>query len=264
MGNRAGVVDTNAGRTNPKPTTVVGMATDKYDPIDPAYTGDLIEPDDPVLLPALADEDAIRIVPVKRSNRADWYVNEPGVFPGVSDSAVVARPDIVSGLRAFFSAMDEEIDRYEDQPVATAAALARIETLLADMRYLRDRLQRATAASMHDQRIRKLTVSEVVSVEASSQIERRDWQHAPLLRELVTRLIGPQLARVDDGEILSAEWVANVLLGYFRPEWRLTALRDGAGLDPDDYCTIARDEAGKIAKTPTVRIVDNRIRSRKP
>lgn len=226
----------------------------------------LIPDDDPVLVPAVitephelapADKYTIKVTPLKgRSRRADWQVASS------PPSTAIDQPDFVVELRRFFAAMDGEVDRYKHDPIATASALVRLEALLADVRYLRDRLKATTADSLDALQVRRLTIDSVCTVEASSEIKRSNWQHAKLLALALERCYGGSLLNGDTGEYIDRDEMAAALLAYFTPEWRLTALRDD-GIEPDDYCDIDRDERNRIVKTPTVRIVDNRIRGHK-
>jgi len=63
----------------------------------------------------------------------------------------------------------------------------------------------------------------------------------------------------DAGLVNHPNDVADLLLECARPEWRLTPLRE-RGLDPDAYCKVEQDEAGKTVRTPSVRMVDNLVR----
>lgn len=247
------------------------MATDKYDPADPAYVGDLIEDgviedDDPVLgheiqlasdvdVP-LAGYDIARTKLRGKSVREDWLVASP------PPSSAVEHGDFVARLRWFFAEMEREVDRYRHDPIATASALARVEALLTDVRYVRDRLKSTTAESMDRERVRKLTVSGVVQVEASSEIKRSNWQHAKLLTLILDALCCQFVGRAT-GEVIGPDVVASMVLDFLTPEWRLTALRQIAGIEPNDYCDIDRDEQGAIVKTPTVQIKDNRVKGQR-
>lgn len=221
---------------------------------DPDNLPALIADDDPVLDVALEDSYTIERTKLRgKSDRADWLV------PTAPPPTAIEAPDFVDGLRRFFGAMESEVDRYAGDPIATASALARIEALLGDVRYLRDRLKATTAASMGRERIRKLTVQGVVQVEASSEINRTNWLHHRLM---IAALQALDVRHLDgSGAFVSDDTMAEWLLGFFRPEWRLTELR-AAGIEPDDYCDIDRDQDGKIVRTPTVQIKDNRVKGR--
>lgn len=165
--------------------------------------------------------------------------------------------DVVENLRRFFMAVDQEATRYKNDPITNVQALAKIEALLADLRLLRNTVHRFVARAMQVQRIRVLTVEHVATVEASTEAKRTDWQHEKLLADIFTAL--QVRALTADGEVLPAESLAQLVLIFMRPEWRLTPLRDN-GLDPDAYCTVERDDDGKPVRTPTLRIVSNRYR----
>lgn len=246
------------------------MATHKYDPADPAYVGDLvadgvIEDDDPVLgheIQLAADVEPIGVAGYDiavtklrgKSRREDWLVASP------PPSSAVEQADLIARLRWFFAEMEQEVERYRDDPIATASALARVEALLTDVRYVRDRLKSTTAESMDRTGIRKLTVSGVVQVEASSEIKRTDWQHAKLLTALLA-VTGWHYVDAD-GVVAPPDVLAASLLAFFTPEWRLTAMRE-LNIEPNDYCQIDRDDHGAIVKTPTVQIKDNRVKGQR-
>lgn len=226
--------------------------------------------------PAVPEHDSVQaaalryradVTPLKSGGRSDWIVPNDGAnLP----TPIEAR-DFVTALRRFFAEMDAEIDRLADDPVATAQALARMETLLGDMRYVRDRLRDVTAASMNAGKVRRLTVQGVVQVEASSTYDRTDWQDEALLVRLLRTVVDPAydladgdvvLAVVRTGETIGVRELAAWLMPFFRLDWRLTPLRD-AGIDPDDYSTVERDDAGKYVRRPTVKVNDNRTKGQR-
>lgn len=176
--------------------------------------------------------------------------------------SIVEGPTFLDQMRVLFMALDVEADKYADDPVATGRALAHMDALLADIRYARDRLQTMTAEGLAKQRVRRLVIEGVIEVEGGSEAKRTDWKDAKLLTA-VMQSIGLRVMSVWSGEWLELDVAAAQLLGVFRAEWRLTALRS-MGLDPDDYSTLQRDdETGQPIRTPTVRIVDNRVRRRR-
>lgn len=215
----------------------------------PAIPDDPLGPGDDL---ALFDRYPVAVRKLRGGVRVDVIVAEASPTPAIE------APDFVARMRWFFAEMDAEIDRHVNDPIATAQALARVEALLADVRYVRDRLHQVTAEGLRAMAIRRLTVTEVTTVEASNTYERTAWQHAALLTAML-RWWDIRVIDVATGEYVPADQVAEVMLNWFRPDWKLTAIRD-ADLDPDDYCTVARDDDGKPMKTPTVRIVDNRVR----
>jgi hypothetical protein len=58
---------------------------------------------------------------------------------------------------------------------------------------------------------------------------------------------------------MTAEESAALLLEMFRPEWKLTPLKE-MGLDPDEFCQVETDDDGKPVRTPSLRMVDNVVR----
>lgn len=173
--------------------------------------------------------------------------------------SIVEAPSFVEQMRQFFMAIDVEADKYAGDPEATGRALAHMDALLADLRYARDRLQTLTAEGLHTARIRRLVIEGVIELEASSEAKRSDWQDVKLLAD-VLRSMGLRVISTWTGEWLELDVAAAKVLEAFRAEWRLTAIR-GLGLDPDDYSTLpVDDETGRPIRTPTVRIVDNRVR----
>ena len=203
---------------------------------------------------ALFDRYDVDVRPLRTGRRVDVVVRQSTPTPSIE------APDFVARLRQFFADMDSEVDRHVHDPIATAQALARIEALLADVRYLRDRLTKVTAESLKAMEIRRLTVSEVTTVEASNETKRSEWQHEKLLTRLLEQhgfkrgVVSP-----DTGERMDLVDLVALLLGWFRPEWRLTGVRESL-VDPDDYCTVERDDDGKPVKTASIRIVDNLVR----
>lgn len=192
-----------------------------------------------------------RVTPLRSGGRRDVEV----LSPDPDAPAAFAQTDVLGALRTFFAALDAEAEQHRGDPVATAQALARLEALLADVRTVRDSLRDMTAQALVASAIRRLTVGGIVTVEASTEVKRTDWQHEALLGALLARR---DLALLDHrtGELLEGAEAAAEVLQWLRPEWRLTAVRD-AGLEPDDYCTVATDDDGAPLRSPSVRIVDN-------
>ena len=195
-----------------------------------------------------------RVTPLKTGGRRDIEVTQTD--PALP--AAFGQTDILAALRRFFDALDAEADRHADDPVATAQALARMEALLADVRYVRDRLKTLTASALQAERIRRLTVSDIVTVEGTTEVKRSGWEHTRLL---TTVLVGQahRLINVESGEVMTAEESAALLLEMFRPEWKLTPLKE-MGLDPDEFCQVETDDDGKPVRTPSLRMVDNVVR----
>lgn len=212
-----------------------------------------MEPSDTLPVPAIVDRYAIERTPLRgRSKREDWHVTT------TPPSTAVEAPDLIARLRAFFGEMDAQIDQYRDDPIATAGALARLEALLADVRYVRDRLRDSTAEAMNTQQVRRLTIEHVTTVEASASIDRTNWQHLPLLTAVLSQL-APTFINTLTGENHTPGDLADWVLTYCTPTWKLTPLRD-SGIDPDKYCDAKRDDNGRTIAEPTVRIVTNEIR----
>lgn len=195
-----------------------------------------------------------RITPLKVGDRRDIEITHTD--PDLP--AAFGETDILRQLRLFFSALDAEADQHADDPVATAQALARMEALLADVRYVRDRLKHLTASALHAERIRRLTVSDIVTVEGTTEVKRGGWDNGRLLSD-VLQTNAVRLLNIETGEVLTAEETTAMLLDFFRPDWKLTALRN-AGLNPDDYCTVQTDDDGKPVRNPSLRMVDNVVR----
>lgn len=120
--------------------------------------------------------------------------------------------------------------------------------MLADLRYVRDRLHQITAVALKEQGIRRLTVEGVVSVEAKVDTRRTDWDNETLL-DLVLAALPVRYVDIETGEMLEPADMRALLAPYFRPDWRLTALRN-LGIDPDEWCTVAE-------QVPTLRMIDN-------
>ncbi len=195
-----------------------------------------------------------RVTPLKSGGRRDIEVtpndaNLPASFGST---------DVLAVLRQFFDALDQEAQSHEGDPVALAQGLARMEALLADVRSVRDTIRSMTASALNDERVRRLTVSGVVTVEGTSEVKRTEWRNENVLSALLAAH-GYALLHVKSGELRHPEIAAPALLEWFRPDWKMTALK-AAGLDPDQFCTVATDDDGRPSRTPSVRIVDNIVR----
>ena len=197
----------------------------------------------------------VTITPLKQGGRRDVTVH------AATTSSAVEAPDFTGAMRHFFLAMDVEARRYVGDPVATSQALAHIEALLADVRSVRDRLANLTANALATTKIRRLIVEGIIAVEGKSESSRTDWQDGPALRATFAAL-GLRFMDAPSGEWLDADHVAAWLLEVFNPTWKLTGLRS-LGLEPDDYSTIDRDEAGKPVRRAKVHIIDNRVKGKK-
>jgi len=191
--------------------------------------------------------------PLRGGGRRDLQVHTP------RKRDAIAQTSIVDHLRRFFAAIDMEASRYKDDPATNVQALAKVEAMLADLRYVRDMLHKYVADALADQHIRRLTVDGVITVEGTTDAKRTDWQHEQLLADLLKRA-ALVVTSTDTGEILTPVEASRLLLTWFRPEWRLTPIRD-LDIDPDYYCTLPTDdETGKVVRTPTLKIVDNQER----
>lgn len=193
-----------------------------------------------------------------KSTRVDVYVGSE--LPDIPTE----RPDWVQAFRTFLDRMDQETDRYAQDPIATSQALARMEAILADMRYVRDRLRDVTADSMNRYGIRRLTVQGVSVAEASSSVQRSNWQHADLVWEMLERLgVAEVMLNQATGEMVPVrEYVTETIAALYGPSTspRITPVKE-AGLRVEDYCEMEYEEDGVTpARTPTVRLMDNSVR----
>jgi hypothetical protein len=145
-----------------------------------------------------------------------------------------------------------------DDPVALVQALARLDTLAADVRAVRDSVRRMAAEALQTERVRRLVVEGVAAVESSTEVKRSEWQHDRLLGDMLNRE-GLSLLDTSTGERIDGNEAADVLLAWFRPEWKLTPIRQ-AGFNPDDYCTTMTDDDGNAVRTPSLRMLDNLVR----
>jgi hypothetical protein len=167
--------------------------------------------------------------------------------------------DIVVRLRRFFDALEAEAHDHEGDPVALSQALARMEALLADVRYARDSLKRLTAEALDEQQVRRLTVEGVCTVEGTTETKRVGWRHAELLRTV----IGAEsvaLVNGETGEIMPDTDAVAMMLAWFSPTWKMTRLKE-LGINPDDFCEVSTDDDGKPVRMPSVRIHSNEIRN---
>jgi hypothetical protein len=207
------------------------------------------------LVPVGSGEYVARVTPLKgRSDRSDVEVE------AVDDVEAFARNDIVARLREFFADLEGEAQQHAWDPVALSHALARMEALLADVRYVRDTIRDLDARALHAAKVRRLTISGVVTVEGTSELSRTGWRHAELLHAMLSRQFGGEtLVVADTGETVDLGAVTDLLLSWFTPSWRLTPIRE-AGLNPDRFCEVLVDDDGKPVREPAVKMVDNLIR----
>ena len=198
------------------------------------------------------------ITPLKSGGRADVHV----ITNGSVEPAAFTQTDIVGQMRSFVAKLEAEAEARKDDPVAMVNALARMEALLADVRYATSTIRDHTAHALADTKIRRLTIDNVATVEGTSESPRTDWQDQELLADMIYAEYGAtnRYVHTETGVFMDdPEVIAEAILEWIRPAWRLTPIRD-AGLDPDDYSTQAKDEDGTPLRTPTVSMKDNALR----
>lgn len=195
----------------------------------------------------------VAITPLKTGGRADVIVSNGDRTPASFSST-----DIIGKFRAFFDQLALEAEQHADDPIAMVNALARMEALLADVRYVTGEIRGHTAKALSDAKVRRLTVEGVATMEASSTSERTNWQDHALLSRMLDEKYGA-LVCADHGEVVRPDDLADEILSWVRVQWRLTPIRD-AGLDPDDYSTQPTNEDGTPLRTPTVTVKDNLVR----
>jgi hypothetical protein len=194
------------------------------------------------------------VTPLKTGGRRDITVSPDDL----NESAAFRATDITASLRAFFSAIDAEAEQHREDPVALVQALARLDTLAADIRAVRDSVRRMTAQALQTERVRRLVVEGVAAVESGTEVKRTEWQHERLLADMLEQA-GYMVIATATGERLHPDEAAPMLLAWFRPEWKMTPIRD-AGLNVNDYCCILTDDDGNPVRTPTLRMLDNLVR----
>jgi hypothetical protein len=163
-------------------------------------------------------------------------------------------------LRRFFDAVEAEAQASKNDPVALAQSLARLEALVADVRYVRDTVKALAAESLQAEKVRRFTVQGVITLEGTTEVKRSGWRHADLLADMLDSS-SLALLKTATGELTSGPEAAEILLEWFRPDWKMTPIK-AAGLDPDMYCEVATDEEGKPQRTPSVRIHNNEMRTK--
>ena len=197
----------------------------------------------------------VAVTPLKSGGRFDVVVSDGDRTPDA-----FASTDIVDRFRAFFDQLALEAEQHADDPIAMVNALARMEALLADVRYVTAEIRGHTAKALSDAKVRRLTVEGVATMEASSTSERTDWQDQALLTRMLDRFGCDDLVDRGTGALVATDVLAAEILSWVRVQWRLTPIRD-AGLDPDDYSTQPTNEDGTPLRTPTVTVKDNRMRA---
>lgn len=216
------------------------------------------QPDRPEL-PALPTEVVpgvrypAKITPLKTGGRRDIEVSDPHPVEAFAGT------DIITRLRQFFDALEAEAAQHDADPVALTNAFARMEALTADVRYVRDTIRTCLANRLDVERIRRLTVSGVATVEGVGFIDRSEWRHAELMTAMLKRTFPNGLIDKATGETWDASEFTPLLLDWATPSWKLTPIR-AVGLDPDDYCTVITDDDGRAVRTPAVKTVDNSVR----
>lgn len=198
----------------------------------------------------------VNVIPMNRGDRRDIEVTPHSVDP----SPAFRTTDIIAQLRRFFDAVEAEAQASKGDPVALAQSLARLEALVADVRYVRDTVKALTAESLQAEKVRRFTVQGVITLEGTTEVKRSGWRHADLLADMLDSN-SLALLKTATGELTSGPEAAEILLEWFRPEWKMTGVKK-AGLDPDMYCELATDDEGKPARTPSVRIHNNEMRTK--
>ena len=204
-----------------------------------------------------APNSPIQLTPLKAGGRADWHVSGCRETTGLP--VPFAETDITTQLRRFFDLLDAEADAHKDDPVAMVNALARMEAVLADVRTVTATIRQHAADALAEHKVRRMTIDDLATVEASSASERTDWNDSRLMVDMMLKVIGPIIIDQRTGEAWATSLLAEVILSWVRVQWRLTPIRD-AGLNPDDYSTQPTDEDGKPLRTPTVTMKDNLMR----
>lgn len=212
--------------------------------------------DQPVdYLPVLIDHYEVERTGPNKVGKYDWAATADHLVGSAAQA-----DDLTMALRRFFDGIESEIITYSADPIALSHALAHIETILADVRWVHGLLVRATARAIDAARIHRLTVEGVGTFEASGSYKRTQWEHDRLMREVLVRFgwrfIDP------NGEVIEPGEVAAELLTALTPSWKLTGLR-GLDIDHDEYCRVERDEDDKPVVTPSVRVYDNAIKARR-
>lgn len=194
------------------------------------------------------------ITPLRSGGRRDVEVapNDPELPVAFGES------DIITRLRQFFDRLEAEAQTHEGDPVALSQALARIETLLADVRSVRDTMKSLAAQALQDQKVRRLTISGVCTVEGTTEVKRTGWRHAELMIDMMRAAKLTVMDR-ESGEVLTEEDSAAAILTWLNPTWKTTTVK-ALGLDVDDYCDVSLDDDGVAVRTPTVRMHDNLVR----
>lgn len=198
----------------------------------------------------------VNVIPMNRGDRRDIEVTPHSVDP----SPAFQTTDIIAQLRRFFDAVEAEAQASKGDPVALAQSLARLEALVADIRYVRDTVKTLTASALNAEKVRRFTVQGVITLEGTTEVKRSGWRNAELLADMLDSN-SLALLKTATGELTSGPEAAEILLEWFRPDWKMTPLKQ-AGLDPDMYCELATDDDGKPQRTPSVRIHNNEMRNK--
>lgn len=163
--------------------------------------------------------------------------------------------DAFSALRRLFADIDSEAQAHSGQPVPLVQALAHLDALVADLRLVRDNVKRYASDALAGEKVRRLVVHGVCTVESVTETARTGWRHPDLMHALMQGT-GHRLVCVETGEVFDAQQSTDWLLSVFTPAWKITGLREH-GIDPDDWCDVPRDDYGNTVRTHTVRLRAN-------
>jgi hypothetical protein len=211
------------------------------------------QPDD--YLPVLIDHYEVERSKPNRWGKTDWTVTGDHLVASAAQA-----DDLVTALGRFFDGIENEIIQYSADPIALSHALAHIETIAADVRWVHGLLQRAAARALDAANVKRLAVEGIGVFEPSGYYKRSEWEHERLMREVIARM-GYRFIDAN-GEVIEPGEVAVELLDVFTPSWKKGGL-EPLGLDWNEYCTIDRDEDDKPVVTPTVKVVSNAVRARR-
>jgi hypothetical protein len=164
----------------------------------------------------------VNIIPMNRGDRRDIEVTPNSVDP----SPAFQTTDIIAQLRRFFDAVEAEAQASKNDPVALAQSLARLEALVADIRYVRDTVKTLAAESLQAEKVRRFTVQGVITLEGTTEVKRSGWRHADLLADMLDSS-SLALLKTATGELTSGPEAAEILLEWFRPDWKMTPIKAG-------------------------------------
>ena len=173
-------------------------------------------------------------------------------------SATDRGADLLVALRDLFATIEEQVEVHASDPLALVNALANLETITAGVRAVRDDVRRRAAAVLHEQRVRRLTITGVVTVEATTETKRTGWRSDDLLTECFEKS-DHRILDTATGVVLNSRESAEAILAWLRPEWKLTAVRQ-MGINPDAHCAVLSDDDGHPVRSPSLRVIDNTTR----